>query len=191
MEFDAIFLVGPQGSGKNTQAELLATRLGFFFWETGATLRKNERVITVSGERTGDILNSGRLFTDEELLSVVKKELENLPRDRGVVFEGIPRRVGQAEFLLGLLESLGKKRVATVLLDLPKEESLKRLFLRVEKEGRADDTREAIERRLKDYEADTVPMLNLLKHRTTFFKIDGRPPIEEVRRSINRALGLV
>ena len=72
MEFDAIFVVGPQGSGKNTQASLLAERLGFFFWETGATLRKNENMITASGERAGDILKSGRLFTDEELHALVK-----------------------------------------------------------------------------------------------------------------------
>ncbi|RJP44606.1 nucleoside monophosphate kinase [Candidatus Parcubacteria bacterium] len=190
MEFDAVLVIGPQGSGKDTQASVLANWLGFFFWETGATLRRSEDVITSSGERAGDILKSGRLFTDEELMSVVEKELKKLPRDRGIVFEGIPRRVSQAELLLGFLESLGKKRIATIFLDLPKEESIKRILLRAKKENRADDTREAIGQRLAHYEADTVPMLDFLKRRTAFFEIDGRPSIEEVTKSVNKALGI-
>ena len=97
-KFDAIFILGPQGSGKGTQAKLLAEKLGFFGWDTGGVLRKNADVVTSSGEKAGDILKTGRLFTDEELLSVVKKELESLPRDQGIVFDGIPRRTGQAGF---------------------------------------------------------------------------------------------
>ena len=189
-KFDAIFILGPQGSGKGTQAKLLADKLGFLFWDTGAVLRKNADMVTSSGERAGDILRTGRLFTDDELLSVVKGELETLPRDRGIVFDGIPRRIGQAEFLLKLLQSFGKKDFATIFLDVPKEESLKRLLLRWEKEGRSDDTRQAIERRLEEYENNTVPMLDLLRECTEFFTIDGRPSIEEVTKSIGKALGI-
>ncbi|RJQ29580.1 nucleoside monophosphate kinase [Candidatus Parcubacteria bacterium] len=190
MEFDAVFIIGPQGSGKNTQASVLAARLGFFFWETGATLRKNADTMLSSGERVGDILKSGRLFADEELMEVIEEELRKLPRDKGIVLEGIPRRVSQAELILKFLESIGKHQFATIFLDLPKEESIQRLLLRAEKEGRSDDTREAIGRRLAAYHADTVPMLEFLKGRTAFFNIDGRPSVEEVTRSVNKALGL-
>jgi len=189
--FDAIFVLGPQGSGKGTQAKMLAGKLGFFFWDTGAILRKNADVVTSSGERAGDILKTGRLFTDEELLSVVEQELGSLPREKGIVFDGIPRRVGQAEFLLSLLESNGKAHFATVFLDIPKEESLKRLLFRAEKEGRSDDTRAAIERRLADYESNTVPMLGMLRARTDFFAIDGRPSIGEVEKNVWQGLGIV
>jgi len=190
MTYDAIFVLGPQGSGKGTQAKMLADKLGFFFWDTGAILRKNAEVVTSSGECTGDILKTGRLFTDGELLSVVARELESLPREKGIVFDGIPRRVGQAEFLIGLLESRGKARFATVFLDIPKEESLKRLLLRAEKEGRSDDTRAAIERRLADYESNTVPMLGMLRVRTDFFTIDGKPSAGDVEKNVWRALGI-
>ncbi|MCR4328291.1 MAG: nucleoside monophosphate kinase [Patescibacteria group bacterium] len=191
MNYEAIFILGPQGSGKGTQARMLAQTLNFFFWETGAILRKNADVITSSGECAGDILKTGRLFTDEELLSVVKKELEHLPHKGGIVFDGIPRRIGQAEFLLGLLQSRGVKKFATIFLDIPKDESRKRLFLRAEQEGRVDDAREAIERRLADYESNTVPMLDVLKQRTDFFTIDGHPSIEEVKKGVWSALGII
>ncbi|MBI2623014.1 MAG: nucleoside monophosphate kinase [Candidatus Liptonbacteria bacterium] len=188
--YDAIFVLGPQGSGKGTQAKLLADKLRFFFWDTGAVLRRNANVATASGERAGDILKTGRLFTDEELLSVVRQELMRLPREQGVVFDGIPRRVGQAEFLLGLLREQGKTRFATFFLDIPAEESRKRLLLRAEKEGRSDDTRGAIGRRLADYEANTVPMLPFLREHTEFFEVDGTPSIQEVEAHIAQALGI-
>lgn len=190
MSYDAIFILGPQGSGKGTQARLLAEKLNFFFWDTGAVLRKHAEVITASGERAGDILKTGRLFTDEELLSVVKTELEDLPREQGIVFDGIPRRIGQAEFLFSLLASFGKKRFATVFLGIPLEESRRRLLLRAEKEKRSDDTLAAIERRLADYEANTVPMLPFVRAHTDFFEIDGVPAVEVVEKSISRILGI-
>lgn len=189
--YDAIFVLGPQGSGKGTQARMLAEKLGFLLWDTGAVLRKNADVVTASGMRAGEILKVGRLFTDEELLSVVKRELENLPREKGIVFDGIPRRVGQAEFLLDMLKARGQVRLATVLIDIPKEESRSRLLLRARKEGRSDDTPHAIECRLAEYEASTVPTLGLLRTRTNLFEIDGRPSIDIVKGSVWHALGIL
>jgi adenylate kinase len=188
--YDAIFILGPQGSGKGTQAKILAEKLGFLSWDTGAILRKNADKITSSGELAGDILKSGRLFTDEELMSVVKEELESLPQDQGIVFDSFPRRVGQEKVVLDFLAKRGKNSFATVLLQLPKEECLNRLMLRAEKEGRADDARAAIEKRLQEYEDKTVPMLDLLKSRTDFFEVDGRPAVPEVEKGVDRALGL-
>jgi len=188
MDYDIIFIMGPQGSGKGTQARILTDKLGFFFWETGAVLRKNADVMTSSGIRTRDLLKTGRLFTDEELFSVAEAELKQIPKDRGIIFDGIPRRIGQAKVLLELLKSYGKKRFATILIDLPEEESFKRLLLRAEKEGRSDDTRKGIERRLADYRENTVPMLDFMKENTEFFAIDGRPSIEDVAKEVAKTL---
>lgn len=188
--FDAIFMLGPQGSGKGTQAKTLSERLGFFFWDTGATLRRNKDVITSSGERARDILKRGQLFTDEELFSVIKGELESIPKDQGIVFDGIPRSIGQAKLIFRFLESRGMRRLATIFVGVPEEESIKRLLLRAEKEGREDDTEESIRKRLEWSRTEVLPTVELLKEHSTFFEIDGSPSIEEVRKDIWEKLGI-
>lgn len=188
--YDAVFMLGPQGSGKGTQARLLAEKLGFFMWDTGAVLRENRGAVTVSGRTVGEIIDQGQLLTDDELLGVVSPLIAAIPLDKGVVFDGIPRRLGQAEYLTNFLKEKGRTRFVTILLDVPTEESVKRLLLRAEKEGRPDDTREAIEYRLAQYGSETVPMLEFLKKEGEFLLIDGRPSIPEVTQAIFKALQL-
>jgi len=188
MNFDTIFFIGPQGSGKGTQARLLAERLGFFYWEMGGILREFSKGGTELGTKIGNLIDQGVLLTDELLLEVVKARISELPKDHGIIFDGVPRRLGQAEFLFHYLHDQGRKAMATLFIDLPHDESLKRLLLRAEKEGRKDDTKEGIELRLKQYQADTVPVLDFLRERTTFYNIDGRPSVEEVTKQINSAL---
>lgn len=188
--YDAIFILGPQGSGKGTQAKLFAEKLGFYFWEMGKILRDNREAVTVTGEKVGEIIDRGQLLTDEQLLGVAEPLIAKIPRDQGVIFDGLPRRLGQARFLIDFLTSQRRQKIATALLDVPREESLKRLLLRAEAEGRADDTKEAIEYRLDQYKQETVPMLQFLKERTDYFVIDGRPPIPEVTSAIWRTFGL-
>ena len=190
MHYDAIFLLGPQGSGKGTQARLLAEKLDLYYWEMGRILRDNRDAMTVSGETVGEIIDRGRLLTDDELLGVITPLIAAIPHERGVLFDGIPRRLGQAEYLLDFLKKQGREKFATVLLDVPDEESIKRLLLRAEKEGRADDTREAIEYRLSQYHAETVPMLEFLKKNTDYYAIDGRPSIPDVTAAIFKTFAI-
>src|SRR5437868_2637436 len=98
MQYDAIFFLGHPGSGKGTQARILSEKLDFFYFEMGATLREYAKQDTPQGRRTKELLASGVLFTDEDLIPVVTERLGTLPSDRGIVFEGIPRRRGQGEF---------------------------------------------------------------------------------------------
>jgi adenylate kinase len=188
MHFDTIFLIGPQGSGKGTQARILAEKHNLFYWEMGGVLRNLAKEETPLGKQVKDLVDSGVLLNDELLLSVVKDRLGTIPADQGVIFDGVPRRIGQAEFLLKLLKEQGRNNLITLFIDLPYEESLNRLLARAEKEGRQDDTREAIEYRLQQYEQDTIPVLDYLRQNTQFFTIDGRPPIEQVTAAINDAL---
>lgn len=187
---DAIFMMGPQGSGKGTQAKILAERLGFFHWDMGAILRSNSDFKFSDGRTIGDIIDTGTYLTDAQLIEVIKDKLEELPTDRGVIFDAVPRRMGQAEFLMDWLQKRGKKNLVTIFLDLHKEESIKRLVLRSKTEGRADDTPEGIEKRLRQYEEATVPILDYMRQHTRFVEVDGRPSIPEVAAQINRALGL-
>ena len=189
MDFDVVFIVGPQGSGKGTQGKLLAEKLGFFFWDMGAILREVRKENTPLGKQVS-AMDQGVLLTDETILEVAKGKLAAIPLDPGVIFDGIPRRLGQAEFLLDYLKAHRKKKMVTLFIDLPREGSLKRLLLRAEKEGRADDTPEAIDARLRQYEDAIKPTLEYLKKETTFKSIDGRPSIPEVEKSVDAALGL-
>jgi adenylate kinase len=190
MNFDTIFFIGPQGSGKGTQARSLAERLGFFYWEMGGILRSVATEDTDLGRKTKNLIDNGVLLPDDLLLEIIKVRLAGLPPDQGLIFDGVPRRLGQAEFLLGHLTQIHHTKMATVFLELPHEESLNRLLLRARTENRKDDTREAIEFRLQQYEKDTVPVLDYLRQHTEFFSIDGQPDIDEVTAAINHALGI-
>ena len=190
MTSDVIFIMGPQGSGKGTQGRILAQRLSFFFWDMGAILRE-EKDLKIRGEQTvAEVIANGTLLSDEEVLLVFRDKIKKIPSDRGIVFDGIPRRIGQAEEVVDYFRERVRNNMTTLFLDIPHEETFKRLLLRAKVEGRADDTPEGIEFRLKQYEEATVPMFEYMRANTDFIEIDGRPPIPEVTRAIFQALGL-
>jgi len=190
MNLNTIFLIGPQGSGKGTQARKLAEKLNFFYWEMGGILREVAQEGTELGNTVKNLIDNGILLEDELLLKVVKARLDTIPSGKGVIFDGIPRRIGQAQFLTDYLKKQGRSEFTTLFINLPREASINRLLARAEKQNRKDDTREAIEIRLGFYDRDTVPVLNFLKTQSTFFEIDGQPPVEEVTATINKTLSL-
>lgn len=190
MILNTIFFIGPQGSGKGTQAKVLAKKLNFFYWEMGGILRDVAAGDTELGKKVKNLIDSGVLLTDENLYEVVDNRLGEIAHDVGVIFDGIPRRVAQALHLMEFLKKQGRKDFATLFVNLPREESIARLLKRAEIEKRADDTREKIEFRLQQYEQETLPVLDYLKKQTRFFEIDGTPSIEEVENKINKVLGL-
>ncbi len=189
-QIDAIFIMGPQGSGKGTQARLLAEKLGFFFWEMGGILRANHDFILSNGQKVGDIIDKGGYLTDPQLIEILKLKLPEIPEGKGIIFDAIPRRIGQAEFILNWLNEKGRKNLVTIFLDLPLDESLKRLLHRAETEKRVDDTPDAIQSRLKLYKEVTLPILDYMRANTEFIEIDGRPLIPEVTKEIDKAIGL-
>jgi len=190
MNLNTIFFIGPQGSGKGTQAKILAKRLDFFYWEMGGVLRGMREENTDLGRKVTDMIDNGILVPDDTLIEILKLKLSQIPKEKGVIFDGIPRRLGQAEFIMEFLRNQGRENFATLFIDLPKQQSIDRLLLRAEKENRADDTREKIELRLKQYYDATLPVVDFLRAQTQFFEIDGQPSVEEVTASINKALEL-
>ncbi len=189
MDFDVIFIAGPQGSGKGTQGKKLAERLQFFFFGMGGILREIERSGGPLAKKIAG-LDKGTLLPDEIIIEILKARLPALASVKGIVFDGVPRRLGQAHFLVSRLREQGNARMATVFIDLPREESTKRLLLRAKTESRADDTPEAIERRFQYYDETMGPTVAFLKEESRFIQIDGRPSVEEIERSINAALDI-
>jgi adenylate kinase len=188
MTFDTIFFIGPQGSGKGTQARLLAEQLGFFYWEMGAIFREISKSETELGKKVAGLINQGALVTDDIVLEMVKHKLSEIPKGQGIIFDGVPRTLPQADFLIPCLHEMEYKSFVTLFIDLPRTESVSRLLKRAETEHRTDDTEEKINFRLDQYERDTLPVLDYLKKCSTFISIDGKPSIEQVTAAISAAL---
>lgn len=190
MDLNTIFFIGPQGSGKGTQAKILAQKLNFFHWDNGAICREAGKMDNEIGREVKETMENGLYLSDELLMQIARQKLDILPSNTGVVFDGLPRRLSQAEFLMELLPKQGRSNFTTIFLDIPKEESVKRIMLRAELEHRADDTREAVEKRLGQYYEQTLPILDYMKQHGKFIEIDGLGTIEEISAKINSALGI-
>ncbi len=189
MDYNIIFIAGPQGSGKGTQGKRLAEKLGFLFWEMGGTLRA---ILAKGGPLADKIkaIDHGTLLSDELIIEVLKDQLPLIPHEKGIIFDGVPRRLGQGKFLVEYLKEHGMDRMATLFIDVPREECIKRLLLRAQHETRVDDTPEAITQRFRDYDDTIKPAMDYLKEQTTFIAVDGTPAPDEIAANINKALGI-
>ncbi|MBU6447603.1 nucleoside monophosphate kinase [Patescibacteria group bacterium] len=214
MKFNTIIFIGPQGSGKGTQAKMLSDKTGAIVIETGELCREAAKQNTPFGQHIKELVDNGVLVSDEDIQHLVHEKLSQLAGDVSVIFDGIPRRQGQAVFLFENLEEVGRKDIATIYVTLPREESLKRLqtrricescktpaiFSGDEKQAcakcggklvtRADDNAEAINKRLDMYQQETTPVLDFLRQNSQFFEINGNQPIEKVSSEINNSLGV-
>ncbi len=188
MDFQIIFIAGPQGSGKGTQGKKLADKLGFLFFGMGAILRQIQASDVQFAQKI-KLLNDGTLLPDEVIIEILKARLASVPTSKGIVFDGVPRRIGQAEFLVPFLLGRGYGAMATVFINLPREDSVKRLALRAQNEQRLDDTTVAIQRRFEYYDETMPAVIEYLKEQTKFIEIDGRSTPDEVEKAVDAALG--
>ncbi len=189
-KYDAIFMIGPQGSGKGTQGKLLAEKLGFFYWEMGEILRDEAKQDTEFGRKVKAMIDQGQLVPDEDVIHILDDALPEIIKHKRVLFDGVTRRIGQTEYLVNFLLKNGFTQFATILIQIPHEESIKRLLLRAHHEFRTDDTPEKIKFRLEQYEKDTLPAIEFLKAAGQFYEVDGVGTLEEVTTRINQALGV-
>jgi adenylate kinase len=189
MSYNVIFIAGPQGSGKGTQGKKLAEKLGFLYLEMSAMLR----AVRASGSPLAEkiaVMDRGVLLSDELIIEALKDRLPKLPYEPGIIFDGVPRRLGQGQFLVEYLKERGMDKMATIFIDVPREECVKRLMLRAGREGRVDDTPEAMAQRFRDYDDAIKPAMDYLKTQTTFLTIDGMPTPDEIAADIDKQLGI-
>jgi adenylate kinase len=190
MKYDAIFMIGPQGSGKGTQGKQLAERIGFFYWEMGGILREEAKKETPFGHKVKALIDEGKLLEDNELFRVLNTELPEVIKHKRLLFDGVPRTVPQGIHLFNYLQQNGYTQFAAVHIDVPTEESVKRLLERAHHEFRTDDTPEKIKFRLDLYEKETKPVLKLMAGVGDLFTVDGVGTIEEIQQRIDSALGV-
>jgi adenylate kinase len=189
MNFEIIFVAGPQGSGKGTQGRRLADKLGFFFWGMGGILREIQSKDVQFAQKL-EVSNRGMLLPDELIIEIVQQRLAHVPTSQGIVFDGVPRRIGQAEFLVPFLRGRGYQAMATVFIDLPRAESIRRLSSRAQSEQRVDDTPDAIQRRFEYYDQTMPAVVEYLQRETKFVQVDGSPAVDDVEKSVDAALGI-
>ncbi len=177
-----LIILGPQGSGKGTQAKLIAEKFGLTHIASGDLLRAEAESGSEMGKVFEKILASGELVPFDTVLKVIEPVL--LKSKGGFILDGTPRDVSQAEYLDSFLTDLKMNIDKVILLDIPREVSLDRLAKRAILEGRSDDTPEAIDERLQLYHNKTVPVIDHYKNQGKLLVVDGTLDIQTIFQDI-------
>lgn len=183
-----LLIVGPQGSGKGTQGVRVASAFGIPVVSTGDIFRANIKGGTELGRQVTEILDRGDLVPDELTGEIVRDRLAQDDAAGGFLLDGYPRNAAQVGHLDEFLTGRGEALDAVILLDVPREESIARLTLRAQEQGRSDDTEDAIAHRLDIYENETAPILAVYGERGIVDTIDGIGSLDEIFERITAAL---
>ena len=187
-----VLLLGPQGSGKGTQAKLIARTYGIPHIATGDMIREMKELDTPVGREVKAVYDAGQLVQDDLIIRMIRDRLDRGDTIPGFVLDGFPRNMAQAEALDELLDELGRDLDVVFELQVPREVLLERMQKRAVEEHRSDDTPEAISRRLEIYERETAPLVEY--YRTTRGNVVGvhaDRTIDEVFAEIRAALDQV
>ena len=176
-----VIIFGAPGCGKGTQSALIIDKFGLKHFSTGDLLRKEIEEKTELGIEAEKYISKGNLVPDEMIIDIINHAVGKLDENcKGIIFDGYPRTVKQAESLEKLMNSLGKP--TTVLLDLqvPERELISRLLTRGKTSGRSDDNLETIKQRLDVYASKTTPVNEYYQSLKKYHAIDGLGTVEEV-----------
>jgi adenylate kinase len=183
-----VLLLGPQGAGKGTQAKRISAEYGIPHIASGEILRAEMDVGTELGRRVKDVYDRGDLVSDDLMIELIRNRLEQPDTEAGFVLDGFPRTTVQAEALDTMFNDIGRNFSVAFALQIPDEVAFDRLRRRAEVEGRADDTDEAIQRRLDNYHRETEPLIEYYRIRGNLVPIHGNRSENEVFAEIQRAL---
>ncbi len=183
-----IILCGAPGSGKGTQSDFIVKKYGLQHLSTGDVLRAEIKSGSELGKELDAIISKGNLVPDQKMIDLIENFIANLPKDsKGVIFDGFPRTVEQAEALTELLK---KYHLEAVMLDMFVEEKelIERLLNRGKTSGRADDNIDTIKQRLQVYNSVTKPVATYYLHQGNYFAINGNHTMEDVFAQIENIL---
>ncbi len=185
-----ILVLGPQGSGKGTQAQRIKAMYGIPHIATGDMLREMRDLDTPAAGELRAVLDRGDLVNDELMIELIRERLLRGDTVAGFVLDGFPRTMPQAEALDELLRELGRDLDVAFDFQVPdREVLLERLLGRAGEEGRSDDTPEAIGRRLELYDRETAPLVEYYRsHQANVVGVHADRTVDEVFREIEDAL---
>ena len=186
-----LLVLGPQGSGKGTQAKRISAAHALPHVSTGDMFRAAIASGTELGRRVEPILASGDLVPDELTVALIRERLSEEDARDGFVLDGFPRNLTQAEALDGMLAEIGRGLDAVLFFDLSDELAVERIRGRALDEGRDDDTPEAIGRRLAIYHEQTEPVVERYRATGKLVPLHAARSIEDVSTEIEAALDLL
>ena len=185
-----IVIFGAPGSGKGTQSDKLIEHYNLFHISTGDVLRDNIRRGTELGQIAKGFIDQGQLVPDELIIDILAQVLDENKEQasEGVIFDGFPRTIPQAEALEHLLADRGTQVDAVVGLEVPEEELIKRILLRGKMSGRSDDNEDTARKRLETYHNQTSPLKAYYQEQGKYRAINGLGSIDDIFELIKEAL---
>lgn len=184
-----LLIMGPPGSGKGTQAGIVAGRLGVPAISTGDIFRANVKDGTPLGREAERYMNAGDYVPDEVTNEMVRDRLNQPDAAEGFLLDGYPRTLAQVDFLDSVLAGQQVKLDRVIELVVDVEEVVGRLVARGGAEGRDDDDEGVIRRRQQLYASETAPLTRVYAERGLLERVDGLGSVDEVASRIAAALG--
>lgn len=206
-----IVLMGCPGAGKGTQSAKLQQKFDLYHISTGDVLRAEIASGSELGKKIASIINDGNLVPDELMVSMLEKIVS--ATDKGIIFDGFPRTVAQAEALDAMMKRLHREITGVVMIDLPESEVVSRISSRRqckkcgailhvdlnaplavcpacggELYSRPDDTPERVKHRLEVYHHDTLPVKNYYQNSGKYVEVNGNQSLEQVFEDISKVL---
>ena len=184
-----LVLFGAPGSGKGTQSAKLIDGYGLHHISTGEVLRDHIKRGTELGQVAQEYISQGQLIPDDLMISILDDVLEKEAKGKdGVIFDGFPRTIPQAEALKELLRKRGTDLHAVVGLEVPEEELVERMLNRGKETGRADDNLETIKKRLEVYHSQTSPLREYYHREGKYMPVNGSGVVDEIFESIAKGI---
>ncbi len=163
-----IVIFGAPGSGKGTHSARLVEEFKLDHISTGDVLRKEIKNGTELGKIAQGYIDNGQLIPDELMIGILASVYDSFKDSKGVIFDGFPRTIAQAEALKQMLEERGQKLTAMIDIQVAEETLMARLLRRATIEGRADDNEETIKKRFAVYHNQTAPLIEWFKEQGVF-----------------------
>lgn len=185
-----IVIFGAPGSGKGTQSEKLIEKYGLHHISTGEVLRDHIARKTEIGKIADTYISKGQLIPDSLMIDILEDILDHEPAaQRGLILDGFPRTVPQADALEDLFKRRGQELHHVIGLEVPEDELVQRMILRGKQTGRADDNIDTIKNRLKVYHESTTPLRDYYMARGKYRRINGSGSVDDIFASIAAAIG--
>ena len=179
-----LVIFGAPGSGKGTQSDILVEKYGFDHISTGDVLRAEIKAGTELGTTAKSYIDNGQLIPDALMIDILAATDDALPKAQGVIFDGFPRTIAQAEALKEMLAQRGTAVHAMLELNVPDEMLMERLINRGKTSGRADDNEETIAKRLKVYHDQTSPLIEWYDKEGIRNAVQGFGALEEINAKL-------